>query len=245
MDDFRRAVGFLTIVPLRATDTWTPETLGRSMAYYPLVGVCLGLALWLLYLLLQAVVPRAITMVVLLGGLTVCTGGLHLDGLADTVDGFSRGKSREDTLRLFKEPHVGAVAVAGVALMLLLKQASLQALPHQATLSALVLMATLSRYSMVQLACLSRYARASGGLGAPFVHGIQRTHLRIAALLTVGTAGLFGGWHGLLLWGLISLMTLGYQWYFHRCLGGITGDILGATNELNEALVLLYMTILY
>ena len=245
MDDFRRALGFLTIYPLRATDTWTPEALGRSMAYYPLVGLCLGLALWLLYLLLQAILPRALTMVLLLGGLTVSTGGLHLDGLADTVDGLSRGKNREDSLHIFKDPHVGAVAVAAIVLVLLLQYASLQALPHQALLPTLVVMSTLSRYSMVQLACFSRYARASGGLGEPFVRGIQGKHLYTAAFFTVGIACLFRGWHGLLLWGLISLGTRGYQIYFHRRLGGITGDILGATNALNEVLVLLCMTILY
>jgi adenosylcobinamide-GDP ribazoletransferase len=243
MDGFRRALGFLTIVPLRTADTWTPETLGSSMAYYPLVGLGLGLALWLLSVLLRIVFPLPITTVFLLGGLAVLTGGLHLDGLADTIDGLCGGASREEILRIFKDPHVGPMAVVGVVLVLLLKYASLNALPARALLPTLILMATLSRYSMVQLAYFSSYARASGGLGEPFVRGIKQEHFLLAVLLTAGVALPFGGMRGLLIWLLVSLATLGYQMYFRKRLNGITGDVLGATNELNEALVLLLTTV--
>jgi adenosylcobinamide-GDP ribazoletransferase len=245
MDGFRRALGFLTIYPLRTTDTWTPETLGSSMAYYPLVGLCLGLLLWLLYVLLSRLFPPTVTLVLLLGSLAVLTGGLHLDGLADTIDGLSGGASREETLQIFKDPHVGAMAIVGVTLVLLLKYTSLNQLPHQALLPSLVLMTTLSRYSMVQLACFSSYARASGGLGEPFVRGIKSQHFRLAVLLTAGVTLLFSGIRGLLIWLLVSLITLGYQIYFRKRLNGITGDVLGATNELNEVLVLLLATIVY
>ena len=245
MDGLRRALGFLTIYPLRETDTWTPETLGSSMVYYPLVGLFIGLALWVLSVLLSRVLPMSIVSVMLLGCLAVMTGGLHLDGLADTIDGLSGGYSREETLQIFKDPHVGAMAVVGVVLVLLLKYASLNVLPGDALLPSLVLMATLSRSSMVQLACFSPYARASGGVGEPFVRGIRREHFFITVGLTVGITLLFGGLRGVLIWILVSLVTLGYQTYCRERLSGITGDVLGATNEANEALVLVLATIVY
>ena len=245
VDGLRRALGFLTIYPLRATDTWTPETLGSSMVYYPLVGLFIGLALWVLSVLLSKVVPISIVSVLLLGCLEVMTGGLHLDGLADTIDGLSGGYSREETLQIFKDPHVGTMAVVGVVLVLLLKYASLNVLPSDALLPALVLMTTLSRASMVQLACFSPYARASGGVGEPFVRGIRREHFFITVGLTVSIALLFGGFRGVLIWLLVSLVTLGYQIYCRERLSGITGDVLGATNEANEALVLVLATIVY
>jgi adenosylcobinamide-GDP ribazoletransferase len=245
VDGLRRALGFLTIYPLRATDTWTPETLGSSMVYYPLVGLFIGLALWVLSMLFSRVLPMSIVSVMLLGCLVVMTGGLHLDGLADTIDGLSGGYSREETLQIFKDPHVGTMAVVGVVLVLLLKYASLNVLPSDALLPALVLMTTLSRASMVQLACFSPYARASGGVGEPFVRGIRREHFLITVGLTVGIALLFGGFRGVLLWMLVSLVTLGYQTYCRERLSGITGDILGATNEANEALVLVLATMVY
>jgi adenosylcobinamide-GDP ribazoletransferase len=245
MDGLRRAMGFLTVYPLRASDTWTPEALGNSMVYYPLVGLFIGLALWILHLLLIALFPIPVASVLLLAGLAVITGGLHLDGLADTIDGLSGGYNREETLHIFKDPHVGTMAVAGVVLILLAKYASLNVLPLDAMLSCLVLMATLSRFSMVQLACFSPYARASGGLGEPFVRGIRQEHFLTAVLLTVGVALLFGGMRGFMIWLLVSLATLGYQTYFRRRLNGITGDVLGAANEVNEALVLILATMMY
>jgi adenosylcobinamide-GDP ribazoletransferase len=245
VDGLRQALGFLTIYPSRASDTWTPETLGSSMVYYPLVGLFIGLALWTLYVLLSTLFPTSVACVLLLGGLAVMTGGLHIDGLADTIDGLSGGYSREETLHIFKDPYVGTMAVVGVMLILLVKYASLSVLPADAMFPSLVLMATLSRFSMVQLACFSPYARASGGLGEPFVRGIKQEHFLTTTLLTIGIALLCSGIRGFMIWLLVSLATLGYQTYFRRRLRGITGDVLGATNEANEALVLILTTMVY
>lgn len=245
MDGLRRALGFLTIYPLRASDTWTPETLGSSMVHYPLVGLFIGIAAWILYVLLSTLFPHAVAVVLLLGSLAVITGGLHLDGFADTVDGLSGGYSREETMSIFKDPHVGTMAVTAVALMLMLKYTSLNVLHHEAMLPSLVLMTTLGRSSMVQLAWFSPYARASGGIGEPFVRGIRQEHFVTAVLLTTGIAFMFGGIRGLMIWCLVVLATHGYRMYFRRRLNGITGDVLGATNEINEALVLVLATMVY
>jgi adenosylcobinamide-GDP ribazoletransferase len=245
VDGLRRAFGVLTIYPLRASDTWTPEALGSSMIYYPLVGMCLGLSLWMLYVLLVILFPPPIARVLLLGGLVLLTGGLPLDGLADTIDGLNGGHSRQETLDIFKDPHVGAMAVVGVVLVVLVKYASLTVLPHEAMLPCLVLMMTLSRYSMVQLASFSAYAQASGGLGEPFVRGMTHEHFLTTVLLTGSVTLMFGGVRGVMIWVLVSLATMGYQTYFRRRLSGITGDVLGAVNEINETLVLLLATMVY
>jgi adenosylcobinamide-GDP ribazoletransferase len=245
MDGLRRALGFLTVYPLRASDAWTPETLGSSMVYYPLVGMLIGLALWVLFVLLSALFAPQVVNVLLLAGLVFMTGGLHLDGLADTLDGLNGGYSREETLTIFKDPHVGPTAVVGVMLVLLLKYTCLNLLPYESMLSSLVLMSTLSRYTIVQLACFSPYARPSGGLGEPFVHGVRSEHFRAAVLCTLVIVLLSGGMRGVMIGLLLSLATVGYQMYCLKRLGGITGDVLGATNEINEALVLLLATLVY
>jgi len=245
VDGLRRAFGFLTVYPLRASNTWTPETLGSSMVYYPLVGTCIGLALWGLAVLLSMLFPPPIVSVLLLAGSLLITGGLHIDGLADLIDGLSGSYNREDALRIFKDPHVGSMAVAGVVLVLLVKYACLNALSPAALRPALVLMTTLSRYAMVQLACFSPYARPTGGLGEPFVRGIRPEHHIMALLLALCSVLLFSGLRGVYIGVLIGLGTLGLQVYFRHRLGGITGDVLGATNELSEAVVLLLATMVY
>lgn len=215
------------------------------MVYYPFVGMVIGLGLWGVYLILSLALPHAISSVLLLGCLGLMTGGLHIDGLADTVDGLCGGYSREERLRIFKDPHVGPMAVASVVLVLLAQYTSLNAVPPYAMLPALVLMATLSRYSMVQLAYFSPYARATGGLGEPFVRGIQQKHLYTALLLTFAVTLLCGRGRGVLIGGVVSMATAGYQVYFRQRLGGITGDVLGATNEANAMLVLVLVAALY
>jgi adenosylcobinamide-GDP ribazoletransferase len=245
VDGLRRALGFLTVYPLRASDAWTPETLGSSMVYYPLVGTFIGLILWGLAVLLGVLFPPSIVSALLLVGSLLVTGGLHMDGLADLIDGLSGSYNRADALRIFKDPHVGSMAVAGVVLIVLIKYACLNALSPAALCPALVLMGTLSRYAMVQLACFSPYARATGGIGEPFVRGIRLEHHIVALLLALGSTLFFGGLRGMCIGILVSLATLGMQSYFYQRLGGITGDVLGATNELNEALVLLLATVVY
>jgi adenosylcobinamide-GDP ribazoletransferase len=151
VDGLRRALGFLTVYPLRASDAWTPETLGSSMMYYPLIGTFIGLALWGLAVLLGVLFPPPVVSVLLLVSALLVTGGLHMDGWADLIDGLSGSYNREEALRIFKDPHVGSMAVAGVVLLILLKYACLNALSQVALRPALVLMTTLSRYALVQL----------------------------------------------------------------------------------------------
>jgi adenosylcobinamide-GDP ribazoletransferase len=201
--------------------------------------------LWGLAVLLGVLFPPPIVSVLVLVAALLVTGGLHMDGWADLIDGLSGSYHREDALRIFKDPHVGSMAVAGVVLLVLVKYACLNSLSPAALRPALVLMATLSRYAMVQLACFSPYARATGGTGEPFVHGIRLRHYIAALLLALGNVLLFGGWRGVCVGVLVGLVTLGLQVYFYRRLGGITGDVLGATNELHEALVLLLATMAY
>jgi len=245
VDGLWRAIGVLTVYPLRETESWTPETVGSAMMYYPLVGTLIGISLWMLYVLLTALFAPPIVYVLLLAGLVLITGGLHINSLANTVDGLYRGNSREDILQILKDIHVGTIAVVVVMLMVLLKYACLVQLPNDAVLTALILMATLSRYAMVQMACFSPYALASGGLGEPFVRGVRHEHFRATLLMTFLLVWGFGGTRGLLIGCLVALATLGYQTYCVRRLGGITSDILGATNEINESLILLLMTMVY
>jgi adenosylcobinamide-GDP ribazoletransferase len=201
------------------------------MVYYPLIGTFIGLTLWGLSVLLGVLFPVPVVSVLLLVSALLVTGGLHMDGWADLIDGLSGSYNREDALRIFKDPHVGSMAVAGVVLILLLKYACLNTLSQAALRPALVLMATLSRYAMVQLACFSPYARATGGVGEPFVRGIRLEHHIAAALRREYLA----------LWRSAACVSVcssagnaRMQTYFCQRLGGITGDVLGATNELNE-----------
>jgi adenosylcobinamide-GDP ribazoletransferase len=246
MNSFFLAWQFLTIVPLRRTGTEMDCRLfGRSMAYYPVIGFLLGALLWGAGWILSGIFPRPVAdgMVILL--LVVLTGAFHLDGLADTLDGMAFGKSKEKRLQIMKEHHIGAFGVVGLILILGCKYAAFHSLPAEWAPKALIVALILGRSSMVQVLHLSPYARAEGGLGAVFKENLGKGEAVLsAASALVFSLFFFRGW-GILLWLAAICSSWAIAVYFQRRLGGVTGDILGGTNEVNEALTLVFLSGLF
>jgi len=235
------ALGFLTIIPLPLNREVRPMDMGRSMACFPLAGAIIGGILAGMSAVLSIVLPRSVADFILIAALALITGGLHLDGLADTFDGLYGGKTREEALAIMKDSRVGAIGVVSLIFVIILKYITLLSVPAGLKYTALVVMPALSRWSMVLAAYLSGYARPTGGTGRDFIETVSPMSLLIAtafALIT-GIGGL--EWKGglIILW--IGGLTIIWVIYFHRRLGGVTGDTLGAINEVNEAMVLLFI----
>ena len=235
------ALGFLTIIPLPLNREVRPVDMGRSMACFPLAGAIIGGILAGMSAVLSTVLPRSVADFILIAALALITGGLHLDGLADTFDGLYGGKTREEALAIMKDSRVGAIGVVSLIFVIILKYITLLSVPAGLKYTALVVMPALSRWSMVLAAYLSGYARPTGGTGRDFIETVSPMSLLIAtafALIT-GIGGL--EWKGglIILW--IGGLTIIWVIYFHRRLGGVTGDTLGAINEVNEAMVLLFI----
>jgi adenosylcobinamide-GDP ribazoletransferase len=233
------ALTFLTKLPWPWRGPADEAALARSMFWFPWVGAVLGLIFWGAWAGLHRVLPIPAAAALLLTLTVWVTGGLHLDGLADTADGLGGGRTPEEALGIMKDSRVGAFGVISLILGLVLKFSLFLSLAtHTRGTSALLLFPIISRWSMVLLAYLSPYARAEGGLGQAMTLGVSPRVLMGASLSAGGLAFLILGAPGLVL-GIIAaaLVWLG-SLYFQRRLGGITGDILGATNEVVEVLVL-------
>lgn len=232
---------FLTTIPLSKVhhEPTAPE-LAASMAWYSTVGLMLGgiVALadrWLNYIFAQDVVN--ICLIVLLVSLT---RGLHQDGLADTLDGLAGGRTAADRLSIMRDPRIGAIGATGLFLSLILRYAGLMALPQSLRVPVLVCMPALGRCTMVVVAWLAPYARADGGLASPFLTHLSVWHVIgstvvLTAALVIGL-GVTATVVTLIGCGLI--ITAG-QATCRALFGGITGDTLGATNEIVEILFLL------
>ena len=240
MSSFSLAWQFLTILPWRKSDIeTTPQLLGRSMAYYPAVGLLLGLILWPAHWALYLFLPRALCDGLILLALVILTGALHLDGLADTLDGLAAGKAPEERLRIMKDHRVGTFGVVGLILVLGLKFLALHSLLTQDVGRALLVALTLSRWSMVQLTYRAPYARREGGLGLPFKENLKKREVVIATITSLAVSFFILRFWGAMLWFLVGIGTLLFQSFFEKKIGGITGDILGAANETNEVLALI------
>lgn len=210
------------------------------MAWYSTIGLMIGGLLALADSGLRWLLTAEVVNVLLIMLLVLLTRGLHQDGLADTLDGLAGGRTAADRLRVMRDPRVGAIGATGLFLSLLLRYAGLLALPQALRLPVLICMPALGRWAMVTVAWSSPYARSEGGLAAAFLthltlHHVLLSSVVLAAALTAGLgllATLATMGMGLI---LVALVRNGCREWF----GGVTGDMLGATNELIEILFLL------
>jgi adenosylcobinamide-GDP ribazoletransferase len=240
MTSFLLAWRFLTILPGGKKDADIgSRDLGRSMSYYPLVGLLLGVILWAAYGLFSHAFPRPLCDGLIILLLAILTGALHLDGLADTLDGMAAGKSTEERLRIMRDHRVGTFGVVGLILTLGVKFLALNSLPEEITGKTLLVALVLSRWSMVQLTYRTPYARPEGGLGKIFKENVKKREMVIATASSLIVAAFFLRFWGAVLWLAVGVSALGIQLFFEKKIGGVTGDILGAANEIHETLVLL------
>jgi adenosylcobinamide-GDP ribazoletransferase len=240
---FLIALQFLTRVPVsfrRAPDA--AET-SASLLYYPLVGLLIGIVLSGLAWLLGALSPL-LAAAILLCTWVLLTGGLHLDGLADSADAWAGGRGdRERMLRIMKDPASGPIGVTALVLVLLLKFTALATLLEARAYWLFSIAPLLGRTALPLLFVTTPYVR-SIGLGTPFAKGIpRRLAIGIGAsayLLVLVLYGLLG--LGAVLAGLATFALL--RLFMTRQLGGTTGDTAGALVELSETAVLLSVAVI-
>lgn len=229
------ACRYLTVLPVPRGSV--PGDLGRAAGWFPVVGLLLGLALVGAALAADLVLPPAVAAVLLVGLWVGLTGGLHLDGLADAVDGLGGGWSREEALAIMRDARIGAYGVTAIVLVLALKIAALASLPPGLRWRALLVAPVLGRLGPLVLARLCPPARAEGA-GHAFALAVGTRSLGVAVLVAAAVAvGLVGPWGALLL-AAAGADAVAFALYLRRRLGGLTGDCLGALVEASEASVL-------
>lgn len=229
------AFGFLTILPIGGS---RQAAMGSSRAYFPLVGLALGGVLAGMDWVMDTAVPPLVVDALLVAALLVFTRAIHTEGFLDACDGLFGGHTREDRLRILRDTHVGAFAVAGGVALLLLKWSLLVSLPLDIRWELLVLFPCLSRLGMLATMAAFPYAR-SEGIGSAFLEGRGwwQPALGLATALVAGW--LLLGIAGLALAGAAVVVALALGWWMSRMLGGMTGDTYGAVNELAEVSTLL------
>ncbi|UIN52849.1 adenosylcobinamide-GDP ribazoletransferase [Pseudomonas kribbensis] len=231
------ALQFLSSLPIRLPGMPTPEQLGRSLLFYPLVGLLFGVILWALNLALAGA-PLLLHAALLLTVWVLLSGALHLDGLADSADAWLGGfGDRERTLTIMKDPRSGPIAVVTLVLVLLLKFAALLALIEQKQGMTLIFVPLIGRAALLGLFLTTAYVRA-GGLGQALAdHLPRKTGWQVLAL-SAAACVVIAGLNAVV---ALLLAVVVFIWLRHlmvRRLGGTTGDTAGALLELLEMSVL-------
>jgi len=243
---FLAALQFLTTIPIPWRREFSPEELGRSAGYFPVVGLIIGLILVGLNWLFSLILPSAVVNALLIASLVVISGALHLDGFVDTCDGIAGHKPIEDRWQVMHDSRAGGFGIVGIVLLLLVKYVSLNSIPEPLMMTSLVLMPVVSRWAMVYAIFAYPYAKPSG-LGKVFKQGTnwpRFTMSTLIALAVVVALALLAGLAIIFLMFLTWIMTVAIAAYFKSKFSGLTGDTYGAINELAEAGVLIFITLL-
>jgi adenosylcobinamide-GDP ribazoletransferase len=235
------AFQFLTLLPI--SRGFTSEQIGRSTAYFPVVGIVIGLILAGINYVLSLILPSTVVNILLITALAVFSGALHLDGLADTLDGIAGHRTAEERLKIMRDSRIGGFGAIGMALFLLIEYVLLNSIPDNMKLYVLILAPTVSRWAMVNAIFVYPYARASG-LGTSFKESVNWQQFVAATLVTLIVAGVLFRIAGIAImafaWIIITLVAN----YLKRQLGGLTGDTYGAINEVAVLSVFLMVTML-
>ena len=235
------AVQFLTVIPLRRDVS--QRDIGRSLLFFPIVGLGIGAVLFGLDRLFNLLLPVALGSVLLIVALVLLTGANHLDGFIDTCDGMAAGRSPQERLAIMRDSRVGGFGVVGVCCLLLVKYVSLLFLPGALRMAALLLMPTVGRWAMVYAIFAYPSAR-SEGLGQAFKEQANWWRLVIATLIAIAISVALMKLFGLALLAVIWLIVVVMATYLRKKLGGLTGDTYGAINEVIEISVLILVPLL-
>jgi adenosylcobinamide-GDP ribazoletransferase len=230
------ALEFLTPLRLRRVRQWDDRSFGAALGWFPAVGLLLGAALLLLDRGLERLLPVAPASALLVAALALLSGGLHLDGVADTADGMAVQADRATRLGVMSEGNIGPAGVMSLALVLLVQWAALAALEAPLRSSALLLGPALARWSVTPVAVAFPPARPKG-VGHALQQGLWPLATPQATLLAVAAAVALFGWPGLVLVLVAAAAALVVGGAAARLLEGVTGDVFGACVEVSQAAV--------
>ncbi len=247
--NFITALQFLTVITVKKNHDVDEAALARSMVYFPFVGFVIGVVLVYADKGLLWFFPDSISNVFILLLSVLITRALHMDGLADSVDGLMGGRDRESRLAIMKDSRIGTAGVLAIAFVLLVKYTCLNNLFGEYKTAALLTAPAFSRWAQMLMMFKSNYGRREG-MGKAFVGHVRSGGLVAASILSLAISAfvIVDEPRTVILAGAIPLavacFTLLWRWFVVRKVGGITGDSIGAVSEMTEALTLMLFVFL-
>jgi len=239
----RRALAFLTLLPLGPKVEAGPIDLTTDAQYFPVVGFCIGVFSASVFWLAGHVWPQPVPALLGLLAAIMLTGGLHEDGLADAADGFGGGWTRERRLAIMKDSHIGTYGTLALFFALALKTAVLSLLPSPLIFAALITLHASSRAAIVFALAMLDYAGDPQTAKSPHLQKrLDARSLFIALACTfLFVLPLLLYWPAAALWGfaLSASVCVFFAMYSRRAIGGYNGDVLGAIEQIFEVCFLL------
>ncbi len=241
-DELRLAVSFLTIFPVIDQHRASDDTVAASFAWFPIVGFALGAALIAEDWILAHIFAQVIRSVLIIVSLTVITGAVHLDGLADTADALGAGRDSERALDILRDSRVGTFGASAIFFDLTLKILALSTLAGHRRYAALLVAPMLARWAMLLVASGLPYLRAAGAGSTLLSNNKLGSRAAIVAIFTIAAMLMLGAIRPIAIATAVAIIIVfKMRWFYWRWLGGVTGDLIGACGELVEIAVLVTM----
>ncbi|TVQ23798.1 MAG: adenosylcobinamide-GDP ribazoletransferase [Spirochaetaceae bacterium] len=248
---FLSAVMFYTRIPVKYELVDEDGLLQKATRYLPLIGLMVGAVSALGFYLVSFVAPAGIAAVVAMTLAVLMTGAFHEDGFVDTCDGFGGGWTVEQTLSIMKDSRIGTYGGIGLFLSLLLRFLLIAEIAHAGTAmtaaTAIVLSHSLGRLVPVYVIAASSYVRLDETSKVkPVAKGVSVVSVGIATIVAAAIVfGLTGLWTVAFAAPAAALvLALMCRVWFHRHIGGYTGDTLGAAEQIGELAVLAVLVVL-
>lgn len=234
---------FLTRIPMPKIDSISAEDNGRALLFFPWVGLAIGLLLWGFASAFGLLLPANVVAALIIAVWAAITGGLHLDGLADSADAWLAGGNTERSLDIMKDPRCGAAAVISVVCLLLLKFSALSELLSTGCYWPLIFIPMLARCGSQLLLLCTPYARPEG-LGRDFNDHAPKSLIKIqlvvlACITAIFIMLAFSLYSVVIIAIIAALIFYSLRRLMIQRLGGATGDTAGALVEVLEAGILI------
>jgi adenosylcobinamide-GDP ribazoletransferase len=234
------ATAFLTRIPVPRRGNYTLDEVARAQLWFPAVGLLIGAVLLAVDRVANRALPDPSVDVIVVVTLIVITGALHLDGLADAADGLFGAHTPERRLAIMHDVHAGTYAIVAIVSVLALKWAGLIATPSSVRVEALLLVPCVARFAMVLAIGLYPYPRGAG-MGDGFRQHAWPLGVAIGGATALAAAVVLLGGGGILVFLCGGACAIAFGLFCQRLVGGLTGDLYGATVEITEAATFLFL----
>ncbi|WP_028856392.1 adenosylcobinamide-GDP ribazoletransferase [Psychrilyobacter atlanticus] len=239
MKGFLLLLQFMTRIPTPKME-YEPKKLGKAMKFFPVVGMIIGAILYYSFIVLNQFFdsPEVIAILIILIDI-VLTGGLHLDGLADTFDGIFSYRSKKRMLEIMKDSRIGSNGALSLIIYFALKGTLLkEVISVDESPYFLLVMPVIARFNSTLNCGVGKYARPSG-MGKHIVEETNMVGVMISFAITAAFSYYFIGMTGIYALLVVSILGIYFAKLMERKIGGITGDTLGAVVEMSTIIVLL------
>ena len=243
MKIFILGIQFMTSLPIPININVKREDFQKIVAFFPAIGLIIGLFEAFIYYISSRFLTHNSASFMAIVSHIIITGAIHIDGLGDTADGIFSGRNREKMLEIMKDSRLGTFGALAIIVVIVGKVIMIMEMPKHMIITVLIVAPVIARTMNIFLMYNRKYARQTEGMGDLFIGVLKKENYIIALILGVLITIILGGLTGMKMFVISFIFTILFRNYTEGKLGGITGDILGASDELNEFLIYLAMCI--